>query len=81
MSYNLKLAERVRLRLSDLPILKIEEKKMFGGLAFLKAGKMYINVSEENLMWRFGPELHPEISSKPGYKPMIMNGKEYKGYC
>ena len=81
MSYNLKLAERVRLRLSDLLDLKIEEKKMFGGLAFLIEDKMCINVSGENLMCRFDPDLQQEISARPGYQPMVMKGKEYKGYC
>lgn len=53
MGYNIKLAERVRTYLLDLPKLKIEEKKMFGGLAFIVRGKMCVNVSGENLMCRF----------------------------
>lgn len=55
MAYNAKLAERVREYFFDLPGLKIEEKKMFGGLAFILNGKMCVNVSGENLMCRFAP--------------------------
>lgn len=81
MSFSLKLAERVRDRLSGFPDIKIQEKKMFGGLAFLIDGKMCINVSGENLMCRFDPELQHEISAKQGYQPMMMKGRKYKGFC
>lgn len=81
MAYNTKLADRVREYLAHLPNLKIEEKKMFGGLAFMVNGKMCVNVSGENLMCRFDPSLKEEISKKKGFQPTIMNGREYKGYC
>jgi hypothetical protein len=54
---------------------------MFRGLAFIINGKMCINVSGENLMCRFNPALTEEIAEKTGFLPMIMKGKEYKGYC
>lgn len=81
MAYNSKLADRVREYLSSLPNLKIEEKNMFGGLAFLVNGKMCVNVSGENLMCRFDPSLQKEISQRKGYKAMIMRGKKLQGYC
>ena len=81
MAYNTKVAERIREYLADLPDLKIEEKKMFGGLAFMVNGKMCVNVSGERLMCRFDPDLTQEISDKKGYAPMLMKNKEYKGYC
>ena len=40
MAYDIKLAARVRTYLSKLPGTQIEEKKMFGGLAFLVHDKM-----------------------------------------
>ena len=81
MAYNIKLAERIRNYLEDKPNLKVEEKEMFSGLAFLVNGKMCINVSHENLMCRFDPELEPEVAERTGFQPMIMKGRQLHGYC
>lgn len=81
MAYNLILADRVREYFFSLFNLNIEEKKMFGGLAFLVNGKMCVNVSGENLMCRFDPSLQKKISQRKGYKAMIMRGKKLQGYC
>lgn len=80
MAYDVKLADRVReyLRASDL---NIEEKKMFGGLAFMINGKMCINVSGERLMCRFDPVTTDKIIKRKGFEPMIMKGKKLNGYC
>ena len=72
MAYNKKLAVRIKEALSDLP--NVEEKKMFGGLAFMVNDKMCINVSGENLMYRFDPKIESEISERKGYKKVIMKG-------
>ena len=61
--------------------LKIEEKKMFSGLAFMVNGKMCINVSGDRLMCRYDPALQEEVAEKTGFQPMIMKGKELAGYC
>lgn len=81
MAYNLQLAEKVRDWLAKIPKLQIAEKKMFAGLAFMINEKMCVNVSGDNLMCRFDPELIMELERKPGFKPMIMKGKVLKGYC
>jgi len=81
MAYDLELAERIRTHLAGIPRLKFEEKKMFRGLAFLVDGKMCVNVSGENIMCRYDPELKNEVSKKTGFQPMIMKGREYQGYC
>ncbi|SEW51560.1 TfoX/Sxy family protein [Chitinophaga arvensicola] len=81
MAYDQDLAERVRTHLAGVPGIETEEKKMFGGLAFMVNGKMCINVSGNRLMCRFDPEQTAQLSKKRGYLPMIMKGKEYKGYC
>ena len=81
MSYYSNLSNRIREHLAQFPELKIEEKEMFSGLAFMVNGKMCINVSGENLMCRFDPALTPELAERTGYVPMIMKGKETKGYC
>ena len=81
MAYDTRLAERVRAYLLHFPNLKIEEKKMFSGLAFMVDGKMCVNVSGDNLMCRFDPVLQEELASRKGFEPMIMKGKEFTGYC
>lgn len=81
MAYDIKLAGRIRAYLSDFLGLQVEEKKMFGGIAFTINGKMCVNVSGDNLMCRFDPELQDEVAEKSGYEPMVMKGKELAGYC
>lgn len=81
MPYSQKLADRVREYLEGIPKIKIVEKRMFRGLAFLVNGKMCVNVSGENLMCRFDPARTEEISERTGFQPMIMRGRQLKGYC
>jgi TfoX/Sxy family transcriptional regulator of competence genes len=81
MAFDTLLADRVREYLAIFAKLEIEEKKMFHGLAFLVNGKMCVNVSGQNLMCRFDPAQTEELAEKAGFLPMIMKGKELKGYC
>ena len=81
MAYDTKLADRIREYLNRFPEIQVEEKKMFGGLAFMINGKMCVNVSGENLMCRFDPVQTEELAERKGFLPMVMKGKEYKGYC
>mgnify|MGYP003578892356 CR=1 FL=1 len=81
MAYNNELANRVRERLAMEENIEVEEKKMFSGLSFLVNGKMCVNVSHDNLMCRYVTELEEEVSERKGFLPMIMKGKQLKGYC
>ncbi|MDP1800700.1 MAG: TfoX/Sxy family protein [Bacteroidota bacterium] len=81
MAYDTQLADRIREYLFNFPKLKIEEKEMFKGLVFMVNEKMCVNVSNDNIMCRFDPALQEEVAEKNGYIPMIMKGKEIKGYC
>ena len=78
MSYNEQLADRIRIALQDLP--KLEEKKMFSGLAFLVDDKMCINVSADRIMCRIDPELHEQLLLERPCRSVIMKGKEFKGF-
>jgi TfoX/Sxy family transcriptional regulator of competence genes len=78
MAYDEKLADRLREVLAHLP--RVTEKKMFSGVAFLVNGKMCVNVSHDDLMCRFDPTLFETLSEKPGFRPMVMRGKQLKGY-
>ena len=81
MAYDHNLAVRVREYLSEMEALQVEEKTMFGGLAFMINNKMCINIGENQLMCRFDPKVTEELSARTGFLPMVMNGREYKGYC
>ena len=81
MAYDENLANRVREYLSDFADLHIQEKKMFGGLAFMVNNKMCMKVCDDQLMCRFDPELTEQLSERAGFLPMVMKGKEFKGYC
>jgi hypothetical protein len=81
MSYDIQLADKIREYLVGFPALKIEEKEMFRGLTFMVNNKMCVCVSGENLMCRFDPSLQEEVAERRGYQPMIMKGKDLKGYC
>ncbi len=77
MAYDEKLAERIRKALAGLPI---EEKKMFGHLAFMVNGKMCLNAGSESMMCRIDPDLHEREVKRDGCHTVVMKGREYKGY-
>ena len=81
MAYDIVLAGRIRDYLSAYKNVTIEEKEMFRGLTFMVNEKMCVSVSGERLMCRYDPALQETIAEKNGFSPMIMKGKELKGYC
>lgn len=81
MAYSITLANRVREYLAKIPHITVEEKAMFGGLAFLVNNKMCINIGEDTLMCRFDPEQTEELAERQGVLPVVMRGKELSGYC
>jgi TfoX/Sxy family transcriptional regulator of competence genes len=78
MSYNEKLAERIRKRLAGLP--KVEEKGMMGGLTFMYNGKMCIGIIKDDLMCRIDPELHQKVILKKGCRTMDFTNRPMWGY-
>jgi TfoX/Sxy family transcriptional regulator of competence genes len=78
MSYSEKLADRIREMLADLP--KVKEKVMFSGVTFMVDDKMCIGVGPDRIMCRVDPELHDQLLEERACRPMIMKGREYKGY-
>lgn len=81
MAYSTDIADRLRAYLSEYKHLQIEEKKMFGGLAFMVNDKMCINVKENALMCRYDPEQHEEVITRHGYSELHMRGKNQIGFC
>ncbi|MDE1853910.1 MAG: TfoX/Sxy family protein [Thaumarchaeota archaeon] len=78
MTFNEKLTARVRAELSGVP--KLEEKRMFGGVAFMVDGKLCVSVRNSRIMCRVDPEMHEELVQLKGCRTMTMKGRKYKGY-
>lgn len=78
MPYDEKLAERVRAVLP--PTQQIVEKKMFGGVAFLLDGKMFVGVASSDLMVRVGPAAYEAALARPHVRPMDFTGRPLNGY-
>jgi TfoX/Sxy family transcriptional regulator of competence genes len=78
MAYDEGLAERIRDVIRDRK--GITEKKMFGGLAFLLTGHMFIGISGDKLMARVGAEAYDAALQMPNVRVMDFTGKPMKGY-
>jgi len=78
MAYNLDLAERIRVRLAD--VSGIEEKEMFGGIAFMNNGKMCIGIIKDDLMCRIDPAIYEDALEKNGCREMDFTGRPMKGW-
>ena len=77
MAYDEGLAERIRTVLDDKP--GVTEKKMFGGIAFMLHGKMFVGIVKDDLMVRVGPEQYEQLLAEPGARPMDFTGRPMRG--
>ena len=78
MAYDSQLADRILRELG--PEDDIEERKMFGGVAFLRSGRMFVGITGDDLMVRVGPERYEESLGKPHVRPMDFTGRPMTGY-
>lgn len=77
MAYNLKLAERIRAELGEIPFV---EKKMFGGVGFLIHGNMAVGVYKEDMIVHVEPEKHSKLLKNTGAKLFDITGRPMKGW-
>jgi TfoX/Sxy family transcriptional regulator of competence genes len=78
MAYDEGLAERIRSLLEARP--RVTEMKMFGGVAFLIDGKMFVGIVKDDLLVRVGPERYRDALKRPHVRPMDFTGKPMVGY-
>lgn len=78
MTYDEKLANRIRELLAELP--NIEEKKMMGGLCFMYKGKMSSGVEKEDLIVRVIDSKYQTSLMKPHCRKMDFTGKVLSGF-
>ena len=78
MAFDEGLAQRLREALASHQ--SIAEKKMFGGLAFMSRGYMFLGVVGDVMMARVGPEHYEEELSRPHVRAMDFTGRPMRGY-
>jgi TfoX/Sxy family transcriptional regulator of competence genes len=78
MAFDEGLAERIRGVLDARS--DVDERKMFGGIAFLVAGNMACGVMRDDLMVRMEPDAAAALESEPGVRRFDMGGRPMKGW-
>lgn len=78
MAFDEKLAERVRGVLARRQ--GVSERKMFGGLAFLREGRMFCGVIGGDLVVRVGREAWGKALGRRHVRPMDFTGRPLTGY-
>lgn len=78
MPFDEKLAGRVRRLLGGRRDL--EEKQMFGGLAFMVGGHMAVGVVKSTLMIRVDAADQEELLEEPHVRPMDFTGRPLRGF-
>ena len=79
MAYDTDLADRIRELIA--PERGVEEKRMFGGLAFLINGNMSVAASGRGgLMVRVPPDETEKLVAREHVEPMVMAGRETRGW-
>jgi TfoX/Sxy family transcriptional regulator of competence genes len=77
VAYSEELAERMRTALAASR--NLEERRMFGGLAFMVNGHMCCGVVGDELMVRVGPDLYQSSLAQPHTREMDFTGKPLQG--
>jgi hypothetical protein len=79
MAYDLELAERIRALVAAET--GVDEKRMFGGLAFLVNGNMSVAASGQGgLLVRVDPAAADPLIDGKLVAPMVMGGREMTGW-
>lgn len=78
MAYDEALANRIRNAMKGDAALT--EKRMFGGIAFLHRGLMFVGVSGNKLMARVGKENYEDSLARKHVREMDFTGKPMRGY-
>ena len=78
MAIDEKLVSRIRDVLSERH--DVEEKKMFGGIAFMVDGHMCCGPLEKDLMVRVGPDQYDNALKRKHATTMEVTGKPMRGF-
>ena len=75
MAFDEGLAERIR----DV-VPKLQEKRMFGGVAWMERGNLIVGIWKDSLIVRVPPDDTPKVLKEPGVKVFDVTGKPMKGW-
>ncbi|MGH2451613.1 MAG: TfoX/Sxy family protein [Candidatus Limnocylindria bacterium] len=78
MTYDDQLAARIRSLLASRA--DVSERKMFGGLTFMVAGKMCCGVHGDELIVRLDPQREDDALTDPHARPMDLTGRRMRGF-
>src|ERR671910_3613925 len=78
MAYSEELAERVRADLRGR--VTVDERRMFGGLAYMRDAHMFAGVLGEQLIVRLGAERGARALERPHTAPIDFTGRPLKGF-
>ncbi len=78
MAFDEKLAARIRKALTRTP--GVEEKRMFGGVAFLHRGNMLVGVHKNALIARIAPDDTDEALRDKDSRIFDVTGRPMKGW-
>ena len=78
MPFDEKLAARIRQAVRDRT--DITERKMFGGLSFLRDGRMCCGIVGQDLVVRVMDEEMPSLLRRADVRPMDFTGKPLRGF-
>lgn len=78
MAYDEDLAERIRRALEGRS--DVEERHMFGGVAFMLRNHMCCGVVQSRLMVRLDPDTSDDLLRRPNVAPMDFTGRPMRGF-
>ena len=78
MAFNEALAQRIRVALKGKRGL--EEKRMFGGVAFMLKGHMCCGVEKDRLMVRVAHDRYEALLRRPHARVMDFTGRPLRGF-
>ncbi len=78
MAFDEGVAQRLREALSART--DVQEKRMFGGIAFMAHGHMCVGVIGESIMARIGPLQYEQALARPHAREMDFTGRAMKGF-
>ncbi|MFM2153751.1 MAG: hypothetical protein RL199_2186 [Pseudomonadota bacterium] len=77
MAYDAGLAHRIHDLLEGRDVV---DKRMFGGLAFMRDGRMFCAIIGDELMLRVGPEAYQRTLTETHVRPMDFTGRPMTGF-
>ena len=78
MAYDAGLAQRLREAFAERP--EIDERRMFGSIAFMLRGNMLCGILGERLMVRVGPAQYEAALGRAHALEMDFTGRPMKGF-